>query len=245
MSFSYSAVWEDTMRMVRVNAALLAPVAGAMLFLPAALIALLFPEPAGENPATLFRELGEYFAGIWHWLALRALIGMIGTAAILRLVLVPGTKVADALGFGVRALPFYFLVSLLSGLAIGFGFLLLIVPGLYLIGRLVAAAPVLVAEGQGPIAAIRGSFRLSEGKGWAVLGLVMVVGLVGALAAGMAATVSGSILILAAGRETGMAVNAIVSAGLDTAFGVLLLLLYAAIYRALAAAKSGLAGTFE
>lgn len=244
MAFSYTAVWEDTMRMVRAHAALLAPVAGAMIFLPAALIALVFPEPAGQNPATLFRELGDYFAGIWHWLALRALIGTIGTAAILRLVLVPGTRVGDAMVFGVMALPAYFLVSLLSGLIIGFGFLLLIVPGLYLIGRLVSAAPLLIAQGQGPIAAIRGSFRLSKGRGWVVFGLVLIVGFVGAMAAGMASTVTGTILILAAGRETGMAVNAIISAALDTALGVLLLLLYAAIYRALAAGPS-VAGAFD
>ena len=77
-----------------------------------------------------------------------------------------------------------------------------------------------------------------------MFGLVLIVGFVGAMASGMASTVTGSVLILSAGRETGMAVNAIISAALDTGLSVLLLLLYAAIYRALAAGSS-VSGTFD
>src|SRR6185437_17138364 len=45
MRFSYNQVWEDTLRLLRENAALLAAIAGVFLFLPALLVAVLVPPP--------------------------------------------------------------------------------------------------------------------------------------------------------------------------------------------------------
>src|SRR4051812_38184352 len=45
MSFSYNAVWEDAVRLLRQHAPLLAAIAGVFLFLPALLFAVFLPQP--------------------------------------------------------------------------------------------------------------------------------------------------------------------------------------------------------
>lgn len=224
---------------------LLAPVAGAFMFLPAALIAVLFPAPQTQDPSLFWTEMAGYYAEIWPWMSLAALTSMVGQIAILRLVLVPGTSVRSALIGGVLLVPFYFVLSVASGLIIGAGLLLLIVPGLYLLARLSPSAAALVGEDRpNPIEAIGRSFAITRGHGWMVLGYILVVGLTALIAFGIAGAVIGSVLILAAGRETGLVLGAIAGAALDTGLGVLLMLVYASVYRLLAPPPS-LASTFD
>lgn len=245
MKFSYSAVWDDTLGLLRGNFRLLAAVAGVFLFLPAVLIAVLHPEPQTGDVNRIFRELIEHYAAIWPWLLLKGVIGMIGAAAMLRLVLAPGTSVGGALAFGALILPFYFLVSLISGVIIGFGLLLLVIPGLYLVGRLIPAAPLVIAENErNPIEAIGRAFAITKGHGWAIFGLVFIVGLVAIIAFGVAGALVGIVLILAAGQELGALLTTIITSALDTCVQTLLLVLYAAIYRALTAPDS-IGATFE
>jgi len=245
MKFSYGAVWNDTLGLLRENARLLAAVAGVFLFLPAVLVAVLFPDPETADVNRILRVLLDHYFAIWPWLLLKGIFAMIGTAAMLRLVLAPGTSVGGALTFGLMLIPFYFLLSLISGLIIGVGLLLLIVPGLYLVGRLVTAAPIMVAENRrNPIEAIGRSFEITNGKGWAVFGLVFIVGLVAIIVGGIAAALIGIVLILAAGQELGTLLTTIVGAALDAGVQTLLLVLYAAIYRGLTQSES-VAATFE
>lgn len=78
-----------------------------------------------------------------------------------------------------RALPYLgriILCSLLMGLVVFLGFLLLIVPGLVLIAGLLLAVPVLVLEpGMSPSAALSRSWELTRGSKWRMLGLLVTV----------------------------------------------------------------------
>jgi hypothetical protein len=141
--------------------------------------------------------------------------------------------------------PFYLLLSIMLGFMVGIGFLLLIVPGLYLFGRIVPAPAVMAAENRrNPFDAMRRTFALTKGRGWAILGLVFVVGIVAGIAVGVAGTLFGLIFVLAAGQELGKLLAAVVVAALRAALSTLLVMLYAAIYRALAGSDS-VAATFE
>jgi hypothetical protein len=239
MNFSYTAVWEDTMRMLRENARLLAAIAGVFVFLPALLAAQFLPAPEASDPSRVFSDLIEYYSNAWPWLFLQSLVSMVGAAAMLRLVLVRGTSVGAALGFGLMLLPFYFALSLICGILVGLGVVLLIVPGLYLIGRLVPAGAVMVAENRrNPIDAVSRSFAITTGHGWAVFGLVLVVALVAGVVILVVTVLAGMVFILAAGQDLGRLLTAIVSSALSAAFATLLLVLYAAIYRGLTGSAS-------
>lgn len=245
MKISYSAVWDDTLRLLRENGGLMAAVAGVFLFLPALLIAQFVPPPETTDPNRMFRDLLEYYREALPWLALSGLVAMVGGAAILRLALVAGTSVASAIVFGAMLLPFYFLLSFLSALIFAAGLILLIVPGLYLIGRLAPAAPIIVAENRrNPIAVIGRAFEITRGQGWAVFGLILMVAIVGMIATGVAAMLFGTLFLLAAGQDIGRLLVAVVESGLNAAFTTILLTLYAAIYRALVPQQSA-ARVFE
>jgi len=275
MTFSYSAVWDDTVRLLRDNGRLLAAVAGVFLFLPAVAFAIYLkpPEPQSEDPARIFAAMQAYWVSALPWLAVQGLIGMIGTVAMTRLVLAPGTTVGAAIADGVKLLPFYILltvvVSLLAlvallpallvigaiGMAAGpgpalvlvsmLGLIAMLIPMLYLAARLIPSIPVMVAEGRrNPVAIVTRSFELTKGKGWAVLGLLIVIVLVGAIVTGVATALAGIVFHLAAGQEVGALLTAVVSSMLSAAFATLLVMLYAAVYRALVPSGS-VAAAFE
>jgi len=81
-------------------------------------------------------------------------------------------------------------VSILAGIGIGIGFLLLIVPGLYLLTFWALVAPVTVIERPGVFEAFGRSTQLVRGHGWAVFGTVVLVFLL-VVAASIAAALIG------------------------------------------------------
>lgn len=275
MTFSYSAVWDDTMRLLRENGRLLAAVAGVFVFLPtvASAIFLKMPEPQSEDPARILAAMQVYWLAALPWLILQGLVAMVGTLAMTRLVLARGTTVAGAIGFGVKLLPFYILLTIVAALAAivicvpvllvmgvvgvavgpgpamalvtGLAVIAMLVPLLYLAVRLIPSIPVMVAEGlRNPIAVLTRSFALTKGNGWALLGLFIVIIIVGAIVAGVATALIGIVFHLVAGQEVGTLLTAVVSSLLSAAFATLMVMLYAAIYRGLAPANS-VATAFE
>jgi len=65
--------------------------------------------------------------------------------------------------------------GILAGIAIGIGFLLLIVPGLILVTIWAVLAPVIVVEHSGVIDAFGRSRELVRGNGWQVFGVIVLI----------------------------------------------------------------------
>ena len=84
-------------------------------------------------------------------------------------------------------------VSVLAGLGIGIGFLLLIVPGLILLTFWAVVAPVTVIERPGVFSAFGRSRELVRGYGWRVFGTILLVFLL-VIAASIAAALIGLVL---------------------------------------------------
>ena len=234
MSFSYSAVWDETVRTLRAHSTLLLAVAGVFLFLPALVAAYLAPAPQTQTLDTMVAHYRENF-----WLLFGAqLIGFIGNLALLVLVLDERRPtVGRAIIFALAMLPAYLLVSILSGFMLMIGFFLLILPFFYLIGRLAAAGPALVAEGRrNPLDIIRRSFELTKGNGWAVVGLILLVFVAFYVLMLAVTLVFGSILLIV-DRSTGSSVGAflllVLSSGVGAVFNTVLMVLAASIYRRL------------
>lgn len=72
-------------------------------------------------------------------------------------------------------------VGILSAFGIALGFILLIVPGLFLITIWAVVAPVVVIERSGAFGSFGRSRELVRGNGWAVFGAVVAAGLIVAL----------------------------------------------------------------
>lgn len=67
------------------------------------------------------------------------------------------------------------LVGILYGVGIVVGFILVIIPGLILLTIWAVAAPVVVLEHPGAVAALRRSRELVRGNGWQVFGVILVL----------------------------------------------------------------------
>lgn len=68
--------------------------------------------------------------------------------------------------------------GILAGIAIGIGFVLLIVPGLILITIWAVIAPAIVVENAGVIEAFGRSRELVKGEGWSVFGAILIAFLI-------------------------------------------------------------------
>ena len=206
MKFSYSAVWSDTMRMLRQHGSLLLAVAGVFFLLPGLLLGYFLPQPTGSGP-DMMNAMMAYYYGNWPWLVLANIVNLVGYIAIYRLLFDQrGGTVGGAIGGALPILPMYFVMTVLTGMAVGAGMVLFVLPGIYLLGRLVVSGAAMVAEGhRGPLAPIGRAWDLTRRRGWAVAGREGL----------------GPLLVL------------ILNSALIAIFTTVLIVLFAAIYRAL------------
>jgi hypothetical protein len=242
MKLSYSAVWAETAALLRSHASLIATVAGVFIFLPGLLVAYFLPQPEPASMDRLLQAWIDYSTANWPWLLLNNLIGMTGSIAILLLLFARDISVGGAIAAALVLLPSYFVASLLSSAAIGIGLLLLLLPGLYLIGRLGPLNAVVVAEAhRNPIAALRRCWALTEGAGWAILGLILLVAFAAAIAVAAASAVLGILFVLVAGQDLARLLVLIVRTAGHAAMVTLVLVLGAALYRQLSQSRSAAA----
>ena len=122
-NLSITGAWNETMAFMKRESGLVLPVAFLLVALPGALLQIVMPPPpaAGQPP-----ELG-----LWLLLVpVVAVAGMVGSLAISYLALRPGTSVGEALQVGLRR----FLPLFLATLVVGCGFLLLLIPLIFIAG---------------------------------------------------------------------------------------------------------------
>jgi hypothetical protein len=88
----------------------------------------------------------------------------------------------------------YFGMGILSGFAIVFGLILLVVPGIILLVRWSAASGYVIGAGQGVMDSLGLSWEATKGHGWAIFfaGLVLFVGIIvaGAVLGGISGAIS-------------------------------------------------------
>lgn len=265
MALSYSAVWSDTVRILRANAALFTAVAGAFLFLPSLVLGYALPPPASGYDLTP-EVMMAYYERNLVWFILGMTVSFFGNLAILVLALDESRPtVAGALRVALSLLGRYFTVSLVTFLllmvafipaslwlgamtaagqpgAAALGAIVLMLPGLYLLARLLLSGPVVVAERDlGVVAIVKRSLLLTKGRAWAILGLILLVSLPFAIASLAATAVLGSVFLLldaaAGGEGVGAFLLLVLSTALGAVFNVVLFVLLAAVYRASTAAE--------
>lgn len=237
MTFSYNAVWDDTMKLLRTHAAALVAIAGVFVFLPNLLLEhfLRVPERGADSIQEYARHLLDFLRHHSIWFVAVSFVVMMGSLAMLRLVFARKTTVAGALLAALMLLPAYSLLVVVECVILAVGFMLLVVPGLYLVGRVAPAGAVMVAEDRrNPVDALKRSFAVTHGHGWAVVGLVVIIYFTGTILVRVVEFLSGSLFILAAGHDLGELLTIIVTSAVGAAFLTVLTMLYAAIYRALA-----------
>ncbi|HEX2559919.1 YciC family protein [Phenylobacterium sp.] len=120
----------------------------------------------------------EEFGAFGLYLAVASLVGLVLTGFIATNMVAieegrPGTPL-DNLSLALSRIPALFGFSILTGLAIMVGLILLIVPGVMMSVAWAAGGAALVAERLSPTEAIRRSADLTRGSRWAIFGIYVI-----------------------------------------------------------------------
>ncbi|OFW79497.1 MAG: hypothetical protein A2Z48_03960 [Actinobacteria bacterium RBG_19FT_COMBO_70_19] len=141
-------------------------------------------EIVGSTEQAWQAAAGGFVLGLITLFVTLALVGALAWAAAGALV---GREpdLGESYRVGVARMWSVLLVSLLTGLAVAGGFILLIVPGLIFLARFAVAVPALVVEGKRGRAALSRSWNLVIGHSWPVFGTLLVAGLIAGAVSGV------------------------------------------------------------
>jgi hypothetical protein len=143
--------------------------------------------------------------------------------------------IGETLSRGASRLGPVAVAGILAGIAIGIGFLLLIVPGLFLLTIWAVIVPAIVLEGRGAFESFSRSQNLVKGYGWPVFGVIILEILILFLV-----SIVLSLILAAVPQGAQSFISQIVSGSLTGPFSALITTL---LYFRLKEAKEGLGGT--
>lgn len=241
MKFSWDRAWGDLAALTRAHAEIVLVVAGVFVLLPALVLGLYFqPVPIKTVNAEALRAINAYFAANWLPLVLGSVAARMGEATILAVLLNTRKEtVGQSVGLALKLLFPFVVLTLIVNFAVFAGLIVLLLPGIYLMGRLAVSGPAMVAEREGnPLNAIARSLALTRGNGWTIAALIILVFVVSWVATGAIKTALTVLLTLVVPAGAIAEVTALVSALLDTVATVISVLLVAVIYRQLAGAPT-------
>jgi hypothetical protein len=211
---STGGIWQGVLAALRPDFGIFFALVAPFTLLVSMGLALLGPPP----PKTLADFTPQVVLVL---LLIPSIIGALAQLALTFLIATPGSTPGRALAAAAKVLPAYLAAVLIITPVTTLGFLLLIVPGLYLFARLFLMAPVVVIEGLGPVAALRRSWALTADSGWTItlflaLALLFVFG-ASILASGVGAALA-SLLTLMGLQAVGGFVAALIGAVVSTLF---------------------------
>jgi hypothetical protein len=143
--------------------------------------ATLAPEMSRSTQSALAFPIGV--TGGTVLLIVGLLLGAVLTVVVLRTVAHDAAEL-DAIPSGVTAaLPktvlFLIVAGFIQGILIGIGFVLLVIPGIFVLVSLYFTQVYIAVEGEGPLEALSSSWGLSKGDRLPIFGLVIVLGVIG------------------------------------------------------------------
>ncbi len=130
-------------------------------------------------------------------------------------------NVQESYRYGLARFWSIVLVGLLAGLAVAGGFILLVVPGFFVLARLSCALPALVIEDRRGRQALSRSWHLVEGFGWPVFGTIVVAGILSGLVSALLTAPFGDNTLA---RAIGQSVASVVTMPFSALVGILIYL---------------------
>jgi hypothetical protein len=150
----------------------------------------------GTQRVVTDRSFGLFVAGALVTAIISVIISAALQAAILRAAAQAtiGDPVdpEESYRFGFKRLGSVFLVSLLVGLAVAGGFILLVIPGIIFLVLFSVSVPVLIVENRRGRAAMSRSWNLAKGYFWHALGVIIVAAIITGVISGIISSIGGS-----------------------------------------------------
>lgn len=272
MKFDMNAAWRETTAMIAANREVLMIVAGVFFLLPSLAMAFFGPVPPEADPATpeaAMKLLTAYYSDLMPMMIIGGIAQAIGMLSLLALLTDRSRPtVAQALKTGTVCLLPYIAAQMLTGVAAGLIFLLVIGTGaatgnpavafvlvplamiavVYLLVKTSLALPVIVIENmRNPINALFRSWQLTKGNSVRLFGFYMLVGITFVLIMLVATMAVGAFaaLVLSDGKLAQIA-NGAVAGLIGSAMIVFFVAILAAAHRQLAGPSAeAISRTFE
>lgn len=244
MTITFPRLLALAWQILRRDAAILVPLAGCFMFLPALAVLLVCDPVPPVPPAPRDQAMMEaWLQAVTIWARGNALAYVVADllaifgAAAAAVLLLDARRPALSVALRLAALRFwpFAVASLVAAVPVGLGLWLLILPGLYVQARLLAALPALAHRSVlGGLAALRLSLRLTRGHGLALTGAVVALFLAQWLA--LAPLLSADAALRAAARPNPLALTLVDAAiaAIGAAYRLNLLLVGVAFYRTVA-----------
>lgn len=244
MSIDLGGTAADAWALWRRDRAVLLPVAGLLLFVPTlALLLFVAGPPSSLGPSPSDADTAQFFSSYRAWVGANApyflsgaIVSAFGTLTILSFYLDRASAtLGDAMVRALALLPRYLLASVLVLLPAAIGLLLLVVPGLYVLGRLILVGPVLVAEQPvSALDAVSRGFALSNRHGLVLAGVVTIALVAQQLLPAPLLAIDETLRGMRAANPVVILVVDAMAAALATGASLGLLLFKVALYRRLA-----------
>jgi hypothetical protein len=238
-------VWDDARAMGAANKDLLAAIAGMFVLLPSVVGNLLIKQPLAvrQQSAAATKDLpaGEMYGQLMsfytdNWPVVLGLSIALAFGLLTMLVLLlrhERLTVGESLKAAVILLPGYIVANLIEGFAFAIGFLLFIIPCIYVMGRFSILAAVASAEQRvNPVEQHQRSWALTSRNGWRIGVMLVILWLTAQVVNVVATTLVGLIGELVLPKDLADLVVSIVGGLVSAGFTAFVALLTAAIYRA-------------
>lgn len=235
MKLDYMQCWNGAMALLVAHKEAVLAIAGVFLFLPTLLFAEFVVPPVfngDEDGSAMLAIYSAYFSDNSLPIMISNLVISFGSLAIY-LALAPSrnSTVAEDLTDALKIFLIYLLANLIVAVISLPGFLLFIIPGLYLTARFLLVPVVIVDERErSPIEAVKKSWALTKDNGFSILLFVVIIAVVGTITVGVLEAVTGVITGLLTGGTGWPFVENLVAALTGTAFQLVLAAVITSIY---------------
>ena len=235
--FDMGAAWSDARLLLSSYGGLVSAVAGVFVLLPQFVMGIVAPPPpAVPQGATVDQVVAVWQPWFWQifpYQLVGGLLTLIGTLSIMRLWLTrTSISVAEAIKGSLFILIPVFVAQLLTSIAMFFGFMALIIPGLFLAARFsVVAAAAADQRARGPIGYIAASWNLTKGNALSLIFYYLLIFVAVAVVYMLAIMVLGGLVSWI--PSIGPVLGVLVESALTTVLTVVILAVTTGVYRQL------------
>ncbi|WP_373491248.1 hypothetical protein [Parasphingorhabdus sp.] len=250
MKLNYMQCWNGAMAQLMSHKEAILAIAGVFIFLPTLLFAQYVTPPVfngDEDMNGVIAVYSAYFNENAFAVMTSNLVTSFGGLAIY-FALAPSRNgtVAEDLAAALKIFVIYLLANLLSALVSLPGFLLFIIPGLYLTCRFIVVPVVIADEGErNPIELLKRSWAVTENNGFAIMLFILIIAVVGTIAISVLEAVTGVVAGLATGGTGWPFVQNLVASLTGTAFQLILTAVIVSIYIELTGRKTDVGEVFN
>ncbi len=243
MKLNYMQCWNGAMALLGAHKEAILAIAGVFLFLPTLLFAQYVVPPiltGNEDLGGMVAIYSAYFnENSFSILASNLVLSFGGLAIYFSLAPSRSNTVAEDLGAALKFFFWYLIANLLTALVTLPGFILFIIPGLYLTSRLILVPAVIADQGErSPVEMLKKSWAMTKDNGFSIMLFIAIIVIVGSIAVGVLGAIIGVIAGLVTGGTGWPFIENLVASLAGTAFQLVLTAVIVSIYIELSGKKA-------